>query len=135
MSMSFQSALSRFLATLSLLAFLGLVSAPAAAASPDPRMFGPWVVQQAPVPDNVGLQVYFSPDGNFFMVDPKTKLGMVGSWVVGRSGLLVSIYGNGKWAKLWDADVHFLDNDRMVVDVVESQLTTQQRFTLLRLKF
>ena len=135
MTMSFSAGFSRFLATLSLLAFMGLAAGPAAAAAPDPRMFGPWVVQQASVQENIGLRVYFSPDGNFFMVDPKTKLGMAGSWVIGRSGLLVNIYGNGKWAKLWDADLVFSDNEHMTVDVVESQLTGQQRFTLLRLKY
>lgn len=92
------------------------------------------MVQQASAQENIGLHVYFSPDGNFFLVDPKTKIGMVGTWGVGRTGLLVNIYGNGKWAKLWDADIYFTGNDYLVVDVVDSQSTTQQRFSLLRVK-
>jgi len=136
MNISLPVRLSRFLAALSLLAFAGLLAGQAAAAATaDPRMFGPWVVQQAPAQENIGVRVYFSPDGNFFMVDPKSQVGLVGSWVIGRAGLLVSIYGNGKWAKLWDADVTFEGNDRMLVDVAESQLTTQKHFDLQRLKF
>lgn len=135
MNLSLPARLTRFLAALGLLAFMGLVATPAAAVSPDPRMFGPWVVHQAPVQENIGLRVYFSPDGNFFMVDPKTKLGLIGSWVVGRSGLLVSIYGNGKWAKLWEADIGFGGADTMTVDVVDSHLTAPQRFTLSKIKY
>ena len=129
--------LSRLLATLSLLAALGLAShATAAASAPDPRLFGPWVVvQQAGAQDAIGLRIYFSPDGNFFLVDPKTQLGMTGSWVIGRAGLLVNIFGNGRWAKLWDADVAFPNPDYMLVNVVESQLSGQQRFVLKRVKY
>jgi hypothetical protein len=131
----FTAKFSRFFAVLCMLAFMGLLSEQATAASTDPRMFGPWVVQQAPMQENIGLRVYFSPDGNFFMVDAGTKLGLTGNWVIGRSGLLVSIYGNGKWARLWDADVSFEGNNKMIVDVKDSQVTLPQRFTLLRLKF
>jgi hypothetical protein len=55
--------------------------------------------------------------------------------VVGRSGLLVSIYGNGKWAKLWDADVSFEADDRMIVDVKDSQFAEPQRVVLQRIGF
>ncbi len=136
MSISYSTRFTRFLAALSLFAFMGLLSEPATSASaPDPRMFGPWVVQQASSPENVGLRVYFSPDGNFFLVDPRTKLGMAGSWSIGRSGLLVSIYGNGQWAKLWDADIAFVSNDQMIVNVVESQISPPQQFGLMRAQF
>lgn len=126
---------ARLLATLSIFAVLDLASLPAASAPPDARMFGPWVVvQQAGAQDAIGLRLYFSPDGNFFLIDPKTQLGMAGSWVVGRAGLLVSVIGNGRWAKLWDADVAFPNPDFMMVDVVESQLSGRQRFVLQRVK-
>jgi len=125
---------SRFFAAFFLLAFVGVLSQQADAASTDPRMFGPWAVEQAVAKENIGLRVYFSPDGNFFMVDPKTQLGVAGNWMVGRAGILVSIYGDGKWAKLWDADIAFEGNDKMIVDVKESQVAPLQQFTLLRLK-
>lgn len=133
MSTSRSIPFSRYLAGLWLFAFLGL-SLQAGAAAPDPRIFGPWVVQQASSQENVGLRVYFSPDGNFFLVDPRTQLGMAGNWSISRSGLLVSIYGNGRWAKLWDANFALQDNDHMLVDVVESQISPPQRFGLVRAK-
>lgn len=135
MNLSFPRKLFRIFAITLLLACTGPLAAQAAATSPDPRMFGPWVVQQPSSQEYIGLRMFFSPDGNFFMIDPKTQLGYSGSWVVGRSGLLVSIYGNGKWAKLWDADVSFASNDRMIVDVKDSQLSAPQRVLLQRMLF
>lgn len=135
MKMSFTARFSRLFAVFCVSALMGLVSGQAAAVSADSRMFGAWVVKEAPVQENVGLRVFFSPDGNFFMVDPKSGLGYTGSWVVGRAGLLVSIYGNGKWAKLWDADISFKVDDEMSVDVKDSQVTLPQQFTLQRMKF
>lgn len=134
MNKSFPVRFTRFFAAFFLLAFVGVLSQQAYAASTDPRMFGPWVVEQAVAKENIGLRVYFSADGNFFMVDPKTQLGVAGNWMVGRAGLLVSIYGNGKWANLWDADIAFEGNDKMIVDVKESHVAPLQQFTLLRLK-
>jgi len=135
LSTFFTATFSRFFSGLCLLAFMGVLSGPATAASADPRMFGPWVVQQAPAQKDIGLRIYFSPDGNFFMVDPRTKLGLTGSWVIGRAGLLVTIYGNGAWAKLWDADVSFAGVNQMIVDVKDSQVSLPQRYTLLRVQF
>jgi hypothetical protein len=133
--MSLPIKVSRVITVLCLLAFMSVLAGRAAAESADPRMFGPWTVVDAPSKANIGLRAYFSPDGNFFMVDPTTQLGFVGSWVVGRSGLLVSIYGNGKWAKLWDADVSFEADDRMIVDVKDSQFAEPQRVVLQRIGF
>lgn len=135
MNKSFPIQFVRFFAAFCLLAFIGLLSEQAGAASTDPRMFGPWVVEQSVAKENVGLRVYFSPDGNFFMVDPSTQLGVTGNWTVGRAGTLVTIYGNGKWAKLWDADIVFEGDDKMIVDVKESQVAPPQKFTLQRMKF
>jgi hypothetical protein len=134
-NMSFPIKVSRVIAVLYLLAFLSAFAGQAAAASPDPRMYGPWAVVDAENQANIGLRAYFSPDGNFFMVDPRTQLGFVGSWVVGRAGLLVSIYGNGQWAKLWDADVSFDGDDHMIVDVKDSQFAEPQRVVLQRIRF
>jgi hypothetical protein len=131
---AFPLRITRFLAVLCLLAGMGIFAQQASAESPDPRMLGGWVVVDTPSKENIGMRVFFSPDGNFFMVDPRTMLGYVGSWVIGRSGLLVSIYGNGRWAKLWDSDVSFEGNDRMIVDVKDSQFSSPHRVVLERVK-
>jgi hypothetical protein len=135
MNISFPVRAFNIVAMLLLIAFMGLTSGKAAATSPDQRMFGPWQVQQASSAENIGLRVFFSPDGNFFLIDPKSKLGFNGSWMVGRAGLLVSVFGNGKWAKLWDADVSFESDDKMIMEVQESELTLPQRVVLQRIKF
>lgn len=135
MNISFPVRTLNIVAMLLLLAFMGLASGKASATSPDQRMFGPWVVQQASSPENVGLGVFFSADGNFFLVDPKTKLGFNGNWMMGRAGLLVSVMGNGKWAKLWDADISFEGDDRMIMEVRDSQVTAPQRVVLQKIKF
>lgn len=136
MHTSFPARIFNAVAGLMLIAVVGLVSGKASATSPEPRMHGPWVVQQASSSENVGLRVFFSPDGNFFLIDPKTGLGFNGTWMMGRSGLLVSVFGSGKWAKLWDADVSFDGTgDKMIMDVKESQVTVPQRVVLERIKF
>jgi hypothetical protein len=135
MNVSFPVKIFNVVALLVLIAFMGLTSGKASATSPDQRMFGPWVVQQSSSAENIGLGVFFSPDGNFFLVDPKTKLGFNGTWVIGRAGLLVSVFGNGKWAKLWDADVSFESDDKMIMEVQDSQVTVPQRVVLQRVKF
>lgn len=135
MNLSFPAKIFNFVAMLLLLSFMGLTSGKAFATPLDQRMIGPWVVQQSSSPENIGLGVYFSPDGNFFLIDPKTKLGSNGSWLIGRAGLIVSVFGYGRWAKLWDADVSFESDDKMVMDVKESQLTVPQRVVLHRVKY
>lgn len=134
MHIPFQISITRVFAVLCLLASMGGVAGKASAASPDPRMFGGWVVASSENVENVGLRTFFSPDGNFFMVDPRTQLGMVGSWTVGRAGLLVSILGNSRWGKLWDADVSFKDDDNMILDVKDSQFSAPHQVLLQRVK-
>jgi|GEM_PF-5865622 len=135
MNISFPVKIFNIVAMLLLLAFMGFTSGKASATSPDERMYGPWEVQQSSSVENIGVRVFFSPDGNFFLVDPKSNMGFNGTWVIGRAGLLVTIYGNGKWAKLWDADVAFESNDKMIMEVKESQLTLPERVVLQRVKF
>jgi len=65
MNKSFPVVFSRFISALCLLAFMGLVAVRAGASTPDPRLYGPWIVQDSVAQENIGLQVYFSPDGNF----------------------------------------------------------------------
>lgn len=96
-------------------------------------MFGLWAVVDAEQIENIGMRVFFSPNGNFFMVDPVTQLGFVGNWTVGRVGLLVEISGNSKWGKLWEADVSFTDNYHMVLNVGDSQFSRPHRITLQRI--
>jgi hypothetical protein len=134
-NMKFSVRLMRVLAGLCLLASVGLYAQRAAAVSADPRMYGPWVVIKTPSQQHLGMRVYFSPDGNFFMADPRSKLGYVGNWEVGRSGLLVSIYGNGRWAKLWESDVSFKDKNHMMLDVKDSQFSSPHRVVLNRIRF
>lgn len=136
MNISLPVKLINVAAMLLLLAFLGLASGKAHSATPpDQRMFGPWLVQEAASTENVGLRVFFSPDGNFFLIDPKTQLGFNGTWMMGRAGLMVSIFGSGRWAKLWEADVSFESDDKMIMEVKESEVTVPQRVVLQRLKF
>lgn len=123
------------LVALSLFVFIAVAPRPADAATPDPKMFGPWVVTDSENVENVGLRVFFSPDGNFLMVDPGTQMGFYGNWSVGRVGLLVNIIGSNRWAKLWEGDVSFADNDKMVLDVKESHFSQPHRVTLQRMKF
>jgi hypothetical protein len=118
-----------------LLAFVSLAPRQAQAATPDPRMYGPWVVVDSESVENVGLRAFFSPDGNFLMVDPSTQMGFSGNWSVGRVGLLVSILGASQWAKLWEGDVSFADNDKMILEVKESHFSQPHRITLQRIKF
>jgi hypothetical protein len=127
--------LYRAFAALCLLACVSGFAEKASAATADPRMFGGWVVTDSQSVENIGLWAFFSPDGNFSMVDPRTKLGMAGSWMVGRSGLLVSIQGNSRWGKLWDADVSFKDDDTMILDVKDSQFSAPHLVMLQRIKF
>jgi len=132
MNMSFPAKLSRVFAVLCMLAFMSVFAERASAASPDPKMFGPWIVVDTENVENIGMRAFFSPDGNFMMVDPKSQMGFVGNWTVGRAGLLVNIFGNSKWGKLWDADVAFPDDDHMVLDVKDSQFSEPHRVTLQR---
>lgn len=129
----FHVKISRAFAILCVLASMSFFAERSSAASPDPRMFGPWAVVDTEQIENIGMRVFFSPDGNFFMIDPNTGMGFVGNWTVGRAGLLVDIAGNSKWGKLWDADVSFPDNYHMVLDVKDSQFSQPHRVTLQRL--
>ncbi|MGO9444174.1 MAG: hypothetical protein ACLPXB_05265 [Thiobacillaceae bacterium] len=136
MHLPFRSNFYRALAALCLLvAGLTGYAETASASAPDPRIYGAWMLVDAEHVENRGMWSFFSPDGNFFMVDPKTQLGMVGNWSMGRAGLLVNIMGNNQWGKLWDADVSFQDDNHMVLDVKESQFSPPHRVILQRIKF
>ena len=133
MNRSFHVEFSRAFAILCVLASLSVLAERSFAASPDPRIAGPWAVVDTENIENIGMRVFFSPDGIFFMIDPNTGLGFVGNWRVGRAGLLVEIAGNSKWGKLWEADVSFPDNNHMILAVKDSQFSHPHRVTLQRL--
>jgi hypothetical protein len=133
MNRLFPAKFSRAFAILCVLASMSVFAERSFAAAPDPRMFGPWAVVDTEQIENIGMRVFFSPDGIFFMIDPDTGMGFVGNWGVGRAGLLVEIAGNSKWGKLWDADVSFPDNYHMILDVKDSQFSHPHRVTLQRL--
>jgi hypothetical protein len=135
MNTLFPVTFSRVFVVLCVLTFMSVFSERSSAASPDPRLFGPWAVVDSENIENIGIRAFFSPDGNFLMVDPRTQLGFVGSWMMGRSGLLVTIFGNSRWGKLWDADVSFPDNDHLALDAKESQFAQPHRVLLQRLRF
>ena len=134
MNRSFQVRFFRAFAILCMFAFMSVYAERSSAAAPDPMMFGPWVVVDSENVETIGMRAFFSPDGNFFMVDPRTQLGFGGSWMMGRAGLLVTIFGNSKWGKLWDADVSFPDADHMVLDVKDSQFSEPHHVTLQKIR-
>jgi hypothetical protein len=133
MNRLFHVKLSRAFAIICVLASMTVFAERSSAASADPRLFGLWTLVDAEHIENIGMRVFFSPDGNFFMVDPRTQLGIVGNWTMGRAGLLVEISGNGKWARLWQAEVSFPDDYHMVLDVKDSQFSQPHRVTLQRI--
>jgi hypothetical protein len=126
--------LSRVFAILCVLASMSFFAERTLAASPDPRMYGLWTVVDAEHIENIGMRVFFSPNGNFVMIDPITQMSFAGNWTVGRAGLLVEILGNSNWGKLWDADVSFQDDSHMVLNVGDSQFSRPHRVTLQRVR-
>jgi hypothetical protein len=132
MNRSFPVRFSQAFAILCVLASLSGFAERSCAASPDPKMYGLWTVVDTEHIENIGMRVFFSPNGNFFMVDPITLVSVVGNWTVGRAGLLVEIAGNSQWGKLWDADVSFPDDSHMVLNVGDSQFSRPHRVTLQR---
>jgi hypothetical protein len=113
-----------------LLAFL----AGHARAEPDlPKPAGPWMVVKAKDPANVGLIFFFSPDNTFGLVDPKTQLGAAGIYSVGRTGLMINVFGVGKSAEFMGGDLD-IAGDTMTIDVKRSGFMEPQRVVLQRVK-
>jgi hypothetical protein len=120
--------------TIAMLALLALVTPLRASAQiPVAPIVGPWVVTEATDAANVGLRFYFSPDGIFLLVDPKSQLGATGSYSLGRAGLTINVYGYGKAAYFLNGDA-LLTGDTLVIDVKRSEFMGPQRIVLKRIR-
>ncbi len=95
--------------------------------------YGAWTVTDAASKSNVGLRMFFSPDGVFLMVDPAAGIGVAGSYTLGRSGLLVYVYGYGRSAEFING-AYSVDGDTMRIDVKSSGFMEPQQVVLQRMK-
>lgn len=88
---------------------------------------------QAASPSNVGMRMFFSADGVFLMVDPRSGLGVAGTYTVGRTGLLVYVYGYGRSAEFINGS-YTLQGDTLRIDVKSSGFMEPQQVVLQRMK-
>jgi hypothetical protein len=100
---------------------------------PSPPPLGAWTVTQAASPSNVGLRMFFSPDGVFLMVDPRSGLGVAGSYTVGRTGLLIYVYGYGRSAEFING-TYTQQGDVLRIDVKRSGFMEPQQVVLQRMR-
>lgn len=93
---------------------------------------GPWVVTEAKDSSNIGMVFYFSPDGTFGLIDPKTRIGAAGTYSVGRTGLMINVFNIGKSAEFITGDLSFSgeNGENMVIDVRRSSVMDPQRVVL-----
>jgi hypothetical protein len=98
-----------------------------------PPPLGAWTVTQAASPSNVGLRMFFSPDGVFLMVDPRAGIGVAGSYTIGRTGLLVYVYGYGRSAEFING-TYTQEGDVLRIDVKRSGFMEPQQVVLQRMK-
>jgi hypothetical protein len=124
---------SRIFVVLMLSVFLFLLAGQARAQVVDQKPVGPWVVTETKDGANVGLIFYFSPDGTFGMVDPKTLLGVAGTYSIGRTGLLIHTFHYGTSAEFIAGDV-VLTGSTMTIDVKRSSFMQPQRVVLQSVK-
>lgn len=96
--------------------------------------YGAWTVTGAASKSNVGLRMFFSPDGVFLMVDPNAMVGVAGSYTIGRTGLLVYVYGYGRSAEFING-TYTIEGDVMRIDVKSSGFMEPQQVVLQRMKF
>jgi hypothetical protein len=124
---------SRMLALALLAALFLVIAGHARAEAPAVKPVGPWVVTDAKDTANVGLIFYFSPDGTFGLVDPKTMIGAAGTYSVGRAGLMINVFNVGQSAEFMSGDLA-INGDTMVIDVKKSAIMEPQRVTLRSVK-
>lgn len=98
-----------------------------------PPPLGAWTVTQAASPSNVGLRMFFSPDGVFLMVDPRTGMGVAGSYTIGRTGMLIYVYGYGRSAEFIHGP-YTLEGDVLRIDVKRSGFMEPQQVVLQRMR-
>lgn len=104
-----------------------------AANAADPAMLGAWTVTAAADPNDVGLRFFFSPDGTFLMVNPRLQIGAAGSWLMGRTGLIISLYSPTRSAHFMQGEVS-VQGDNMVIDVKRSGAIAPQKVKLQRMR-
>jgi len=107
-----------------------------ARAEPEPNLLkpiGPWMVEKAKDPANVGLIFFFSPDNTFGLADPKTWVGAPGIYSVGRTGLLINVFNIGKSAEFMSGDM-VITGDTMTIDVKRSGFMEPQTVVLQRVR-
>jgi hypothetical protein len=124
---------SRFLTALLLSVLLILCAGQARAQVVDQKPVGPWVVTETKDGANIGLIFYFSPDGTFGMIDPKTLVGVAGTYSIGRAGLLIHTFHYGASAEFMVGDIT-LTGTTMTVDVKRSSFMSPQRVVLQSVK-
>ncbi len=98
-----------------------------------PLPLGAWTVTKAASPTNVGLRMFFSPDGVFLMVDPRSGLGVAGSYTVGRTGLLVYVFGYGRSAEFING-TYTIQGDELRIEVKRSGFMEPQEVVLQRMR-
>ncbi len=124
---------SRSLTVLLFSALFLMLVGHARAEAVDLKPVGPWVVTEAKDASNVGLIFYFSPDGTFGLVDPKTMIGAAGTYSIGRAGLMINVFNVGRSAEFMGGEVS-LSGDTMIIDVKKSSIMEPQRVTLRSVK-
>jgi len=95
----------------------------------NPNPVGPWVVTEAKDSSNIGLIFYFSPDGTFGLIDPKTRIGAAGTYSIGRTGLMINVFNIGKSAEFITGDLS-VSGENMTIDVRNSAVMVPQRVVL-----
>jgi hypothetical protein len=108
---------------------LVLLAGQARAETVNPNPVGPWVVTEAKDSSNIGLIFYFSPDGTFGLIDPKTRIGAAGTYSIGRAGLMINVFNIGKSAEFITGDFN-VSGDNMTIDVRNSAVMVPQRVVL-----
>jgi hypothetical protein len=116
-----------------LLSLLVLFTGQARAEAVTLNPVGPWVVTEAKDHANIGLIFYFSPDGTFGLIDPKTKIGAAGTFSMGHAGLMINVFNIGKSAEFIVGDVS-ISGDNMAIDVKSSAFMDPQRVLLQSVK-
>jgi len=115
------------------LLIFGALGARAQAPANVASLVGAWTVTEAASKSNVGLRMFFSHDGVFLMVDPRAGIGVAGTYTVGRSGLLINVYGYGRSAEFINGDFTVQD-DTLRIDVRRSGFMEPQQVVLQRLR-
>lgn len=117
---------------LTALLFMGAAGARAQVPANAP-LLGAWTVTDAASKSNVGLRMFFSPDGVFLMVDPRAGIGVAGAYTIGRTGLLINVYGYGRSAEFINGDFT-VQGDTLRIDVKSSGFMEPQQVVLQRMR-